>query len=423
MNDLNMIGAQSAQENIDALLGSIEIPQLHKVELNFDRKRIDSIPETIDHQIEKAFHKGLISKGMEVAIAVGSRGVRNINLIVKAVVISLKRKEVSPFLVPAMGSHGGASIRGQLEILASLGVTEEFVGAPIRATTKVVEVGTTESGLPVYVDAEAYSADGNILINRIKPHTAFTGIIESGLVKMGVVGLGKQPGAQCFHSQGMENMASNLLEMGKVVLKRGKILFGMAILENAYDETKAIRMLAADEILQVEPILLEEAKAAMPRLPFRDIDVLIIDQIGKDISGDSMDPNITGRFYSSAVKVKGLPTTQRIVALDITEASHGNCIGVGIADFISEDLFKKIDLSQMYMNSLTNCVLAPAKLPLVMKNSEQAIKAAIATCLHVDRNKLRVVRIKNTLSLEIIQVSEALLNELSSDLAHEIIVE
>ena len=396
---------------VDLLVKSVPIPKLVKIRQIFKRDQEIPIPDAVHREFARDEIGSLVKPGMRIAIGVGSRGVRNIAEIAREVVANVKALGGVPYLVPAMGSHGGATIAGQLEILASMGVTEDSVHAPIWVTNDTITIGSTPSGVPVYMDTIASEADGIILINRIKPHTAFSGEYESGLMKMAVVGLGKQPGARAFHSDGLEHMARNLKEMGTVMLSNERLLCGFAILENAYDETARIVGLTRAQIAIEEPGLLRLAKQSMARLLFNKIDVLVVERIGKDISGDSMDPNITGRFYSPYVENAGDPDIQRIVAYDITDASHGNCIGVGIADFITKKLFDKIDLSQIYINALTNCVLAPAKLPLIMANEEQALKSAIATCVHIDQQNPRVVVIRDTLSLEYIQISEALVEE------------
>jgi len=396
----------------EVLLQNITLPEMYRIRQNFARSKIEDVSAVIEERIVSVFNSGLIRSGMSIAIAVGSRGINNIAEIVRAAAVSLKEKGAVPFIVPAMGSHGNASVSGQIEILHSYGVREDFVQAPIRATADAVKIGKTESGYDVFLDAEAVKADGIIVVNRIKPHTAFSNSIESGLLKMAVVGLGKQVGARSFHSGGMENMAKNLMEMGKIAMDYGKILFGLAIIENAYDETADIVLVQPEDFFSEEPELLKCAKAFMPELPVKKIDVLIIDEIGKDISGDSMDPNITGRFYSPAVQVHNKPEVQRIVCLDLSEGSHGNCIGVGVADFITKKLYEKIDFSQIYINALTNCVLEPAKTPLVMRTSELAVKAALASCLHIDMLHPRIVHIKNTLSLEYAGVSKAVLDDI-----------
>jgi hypothetical protein len=397
-------------QQIEALLSHITLPIMHPVRQVFERKRELPMAEAAKREFSSSKATKLFHPGMNLAVAVGSRGVRDLSCIVKETVGNLKRLGVKPAIVPAMGSHGGATVEGQLEILASMGVTEALCGAPIRATMETVLLGTTGTGTPVYMDAAAAAMDGILVINRIKPHTAFSGSYESGLMKMAVVGLGKQPGATAFHSRGLEHMASNLQQMGEVVFATDHVVAGLAILENAYDETSAVTLLSKQEILEQEPRLLEQAKCSMAAIKYPEIDVLIVEKIGKDISGDGMDPNITGRFYSPFVDVTGKPKVQRIVALDISEASHGNGIGLGVADFIPRSLFEKLHLPAIYMNALTNCVLAPAKLPLIMEDEEAAVKAAILTCLGIDRSAVRIVRIKDTLSLEDIWVSEALLD-------------
>jgi hypothetical protein len=397
---------------IRKLLDEVKIPKLKPVTQIFPREKEIPIKEALLREFSSQTAKILFRPKMKIAIAVGSRGIRNIDSIVAQVVTNLKRLNVDPFIIPAMGSHGGATSEGQVEILASLGVTEKFCKAPICATMDTVEVGRTKSGVPVFINKMAVEeADGVFLINRIKPHTAFSGKFESGLVKMGSVGLGNQLGAKAFHSRGLMHMETNLIEMSEVAFSTNSIIGGLAIVENAYDETAILRLLSKQEIIEEEPALLKISRENMPRIKYDNIDVLIVEEIGKDISGDGMDPNITGRFYSPFVDVSEKIKIQRIVALDLTEESHGNSIGIGVADVISKTLFDKIHLPDMYMNALTNCVLEPAKLPLIMESEEEAIKTAIVTCIGVNKENLKIVRIKNTLSLDKIFVSEALFNK------------
>jgi len=391
------------------LIKQTELPPVYRVRQLFDRTRIESVGEEIFRQFQKPEIRRRIRPGMRVAVTAGSRGVNNIAEILRETVGQVRALGAEPFIVTAMGSHGGATPEGQLGLLAELGITPDSVNAQILSSMEVVLLGDTVSGVPVYFAREAIEADATILAGRIKPHTAFRGGIESGVVKMGAIGLGKQKGAESFHSLGMENMAKNLVEMGRVVLEKANVAVGLAILENAYDQTYILEMIPAENLMDRERELLEVAKSKMACILPGPLDVLVVDEIGKNISGDGADPNITRRFYSPYVQCAGSP--QRLVYLDLTPESHGNAIGLGVADFITQKLMDKIDYESMYMNVITNCVPEPAKLPLIMPNETMAVQAAIRTCLRTDPGSPRLAHIKNTLHLEEIYITLPLLND------------
>ena len=393
---------------IDSLLDNIYVPPMYLVKQHFDEQCLEDVEGTIMQQIRG---KGIeIPKGGRIAITCGSRGIRNIVEAIRAAATYVKEQGGHPFVVPAMGSHGGATAEGQREVVESLGVTEESVGCPIHSCMDVVQIGTTDNGLPVYIDRLASEADGIILVNRVKAHTSFRGPYESGLMKMMAIGLGKQRGAEMCHSIGWKYMHHNVPAIGKVVLEKANVLFGVALMENAYDRTYRTEVLTPREIPEVEPELLLEAKKRMPSLPFDKIDVLVIDEMGKNISGAGQDPNISGRYDTPYAS--GGPEVQRMVILDLTEESHGNACGVGLADYISKRLFDKFDFDKMYLNVLTNKLPHTVNAPVVLKNDWQAIQAAVKTCIEIDHEHPRVVRIKNTLSLEEIYVADNMLPEL-----------
>jgi len=397
---------------IDNLLDPIKIPKMVKVKQYFERPVIDKVEEEFIRKLNK---KGVLSKikqNQSVAIAVGSRGITDLPLMVKILVNQIKSVGGRPFIIPAMGSHGGATAEGQKDMLIRMGITEEYVDAHIRATMQVVQVGTSENGLPVYVDKFAYEADAIVIINRIKPHVAFRGKYESGLMKMIAIGLGKQKGADICHDLGFGKMAENIPAIGKAALEKANIIFAVGILENAYHETCQIEVLDNKEIESKEPVLQEEAKRLSPKLYFDELDVLIIDEIGKDISGTGFDTNVVGRYHTPYAS--GGPNITRVAVLDITDKSHGNANGLGIVDFTTMRAFNKFVFEQTYPNSLTSTVPASVKIPMVLKDDKQAIQAAIKTCNILDKEKVTMVRIKNTVSLGEIEISENLL-----DLARE----
>jgi hypothetical protein len=350
-----------------------------------------------------------IRPGMRLAVAVGSRGVAELPALVRTTVEELKKRGALPFIVPAMGSHGGATAQGQAGVLAHLDITEATVGCPIVSSMEVVEVARLDNGLPVYVDQTAYHSDGIILINRIKPHTAFRGTNESGLVKMIAIGLGKQRGAETCHVYGFKHMGVHIPAMARLAIDKAPILFGIGTVENAYDHVEKIVVAPAKDLIDTDRKLLIEAKAAMPQIGFSPIDVLIIDQIGKDISGDGMDPNITGRYPTPYAT--GGPEVSKMVVLDLTDKTDGNANGVGTADFTTRRLVRKTDFKAMYANGLTSTVVGPTAIPTTLDCDLDAIRAAIKTSNALDPAKVRIVKIKNTLRLGEILISESLLAE------------
>lgn len=359
-----------------------------------------------------------IAPGARIAIAVGSRGIAQLPDIVHAAVATVRAAGGEPFIVPSMGSHGGATAEGQREVLAHLGVTEKSAGAPIEATMETVVVGQTPDGTPVHTGKAAAEADGILLVARIKPHTAFRGEYESGLAKMIAIGLGKQVGAAITHARGFGEMAWMVPAMARVALESLPILGGIAALENAHDLPFRIEAVPAGRIMDEEPSLLALARTAMPRLPFARCDVLAIDRIGKNISGDGADPNVTGRYPTPFAS--GGPQVTRQVVLDLADASMGNANGVGTADFTTLRLARKMDLAATYPNSLTSTVPGPVKLPMVLPNDRMALQAGILTCHAVGREP-SLVRIPDTLHLDEIWISEALLPEAADNPALQII--
>lgn len=394
---------------IEELLRDVPVPRLVKVRQNFNAPEIEDVVSEIHKAIQTAGVLSRIANGDRVAIAVGSRGVADIPILVREVVNAVKSVGGEPFVVPAMGSHGGATAEGQIDVLEQLGVTETFVGAPILSSMDVVEVGRLPNGLPVYTDKNAHGADKVIVINRIKPHTAFRGPVESGLLKMITIGLGKQKGAEAAHAYSFKYMAEHVPAMAKITLQKVPIIFGLATIENAYDRPAKIVAVPAERLEEIEPGLLLQAKALMPKVLFDPLDVLVVDEIGKDISGDGMDPNITGR-YPTPYASGGL-TAARIVVLGLTKRTHGNANGLGLADVTTKRVFAELDWEKGYANALTSTVLDTVKLPMCLESEELAVKAAIKTCNSFDLSTVRLVRIHNTLELKEIWISESLLPE------------
>jgi hypothetical protein len=396
-------------EEISEVLRSVELPNVALV-----GQRIDTPPAltSIRESVRRALNAVELPSG-SVAIGVGSRGVAGIGEIVAALVEILKEAGAEPFVVPAMGSHGASTAEGQAEVLAHLGVSEESIGCPVRATMEAMKIGETPTGVEVFMDRNAYEADSVVVVNRVKPHTAFRGTVESGPTKMLAIGLGKQRGAHSIHSAGWEKIHETIPEAARVAVESGKVAFGLATVENADEEPCKIVAVPAEKLEEAEAPLLEEAKRNLARLPFDDIDVLIVDEIGKNISGDGADPNVTGRYPTSAAS--GGPSVNRMVYLGLTEETGGNANGLGMADVVTERLAGSMDRPSTYMNALTSTTPAPVKTPMVMPTDEMAIAAALTMCAGVETENARLIRIENTLKLGRLWVSEALLGEVEND--------
>lgn len=389
---------------IDQLLDPVFIPKVIKVRQHFSRPTVADVADEVRKQLFVSQALQSVRPGQRVAIAVGSRGIANLTVMIRTIIEMIRNVGAEPFLVPAMGSHGGATAEGQRDLLLSRGFTEEAMKAPIYSDIKPVKIGVASNGLPAYFDCHAYRADWTIVVNRIKPHTSFHGKIESGLEKMMVIGLGKQQGADICHKQGFPQMSDNIVSLAKVILQQANILCGVAILENPYHETARIEVILKERIMEREPQLLIEAKKLCPQLYIKNFDVLILDEIGKNISGTGFDPNILGRFFSE--KSPEVPEFDRMAILDIAPESHGGANGLGLGDYTTERVFKKFDFEQTYANSLTTKIAKTAQIPIVLKNDKQAIQACIKCCNRQDKEKITLVRIKNTLSMEEIEVSE-----------------
>ena len=392
---------------IKELLKDVPLPKMVKIRQTFNAEEILDVSAALSAALVESGQLAQIRPGMNIAIAAGSRGVAQIATLVRTTVAEVKKLGANPFVVPAMGSHGGATGAGQAEVLAHLGITEEYVGCPIVSSMEVVEISRLPNGMPVYIDKNAYQADGIIVINRIKPHTAFRGPNESGLVKMITIGLGKQKGAESCHAYGFKYMHDLIPAMAKEMLQLAPIMFGIATVENAYDHVAKVVVAGAAELIETDRQLLIEAKAAMPRIEFSPIDVLVIDEIGKDVSGDGMDPNITGRYPTPYPT--GGPEVSKMVVLDLTEKTGGNANGVGTADFTTKRLVNKTDFQALYANGITSTVVRPNAIPMTLDCDLDAIRAAVKTSNALDLSKIRLVRIKNTLQLGEIMISEAML--------------
>lgn len=391
------------------LLDHIPIPRMITVRQHFDRPRIDDLETEFLSRLSENDLLDKVREGMTIAVTAGSRGITDQPRMITLIVRELKKRGAKPFIVPAMGSHGGATAEGQKSMLEDMGISEETVGAPVRATMEVTRIGTSDNGLPVVIDKNAHDADGIVVFNRIKRHVSFRGPFESGLMKMITIGLGKQRGAELCHELGFGTMAENIPAIGRTSIEKSNILFAVGLIENAYHETCRIEVMPKEEIETKEPPLLEESKRLSSRLYFDNVDVLIMDEIGKDISGTGFDTNTVGRFHTPYAS--GGPRINKIVVLDLTEKSHGNANGLGIVDYTTRRVYEKFRFDQTYPNVLTSTVTHSGKLPVVLENDRHALQAAVRTCNILDKTKVRMVRIKNTLQLDEIAVSETLLPE------------
>ncbi len=377
----------------------------------YDRVVID-LDSVVIRKVEQRL-SGRVRPGQQIAIGVGSRGVANIARITRATAEAIRRVGGIPFVVPAMGSHGGATAEGQVAILESLGVTEAFIKCPIRSSMEVVQIGSTDDGMPVYLDRNAASADGIVVINRVKKHTDFHGEIESGLMKLICIGLGKKSQADLVHSYGAPGLKRYVPLVARVTLARAPILLGIATLENGHEQTAQIETFDATEIEAGEKRLLKKNKRTYPGLPFDDIDVLVVDWIGKEISGTGMDTNVIGRIRISGEPEPSHPRIRTIVALALTEASHGNAVGLGLADLISRRLRDAMDDQATAINVITSGFLDRGKIPLTLPDDRTAVETALLRLPPESRRRPRLVHIQDTLHVAELDVSEALLDDVA----------
>ncbi|MCP1199567.1 lactate racemase domain-containing protein [Notoacmeibacter sp. MSK16QG-6] len=403
------------------LLEGTRLPRMAPIRQHFEAIEAGDPTEAVRKAMQESDCAAKIRPGMSVAITVGSRGIAALDQLVKAIVLELRKAGAEPFIVPAMGSHGGATAEGQVKVLSKLGVTEESAGCPIRSSMDTVEVGRLENGMPVVIDRLAHEADGIVLFNRIKPHTSFRYSNESGLIKMLSIGLGKQSGADNCHAWGIDWVGQIIVDMARVKLERSSILFGIGTIENAYDRLSEVVVLPPEGMIEAERPLLQKAMRNLPRLPLGPLDaplasgpldVLVVDEIGKEYAGTGMDPNITGRASSDALT--GGPDITRIAVLDVSERSGGNANGVARADVITDRLFDAFDREAVYANCLTSNMLSSGALPVSMPDDRSAIMAAVKTCGARDPDRITMLRIPNSLHLEYMLASETLLDELSS---------
>ena len=409
---------EDLQFNIAGGLG-FDLPQMARVRQAFEHHKIDDVAGAVTNEMGREDIKAKVKPGAKIAVGVGSRGVANIDVAVKALIASLKELGADPFIFPAMGSHAGGTSEGQEALLAGYGVTKEKMGAPVRATMDTVVVAELEGGTKVHMDKYAHDADGVVLINRVKPHTSFRGEIESGIVKMMTIGMGKINGATSLHgNHPITEFGDALPRAAKAIMECQPFLFGIGMVEDAFDDTAIIQALPAETLFAEETKLQAKAKELMAKIYIEDIDVLVIDEIGKEISGAGADPNVIGNPGTPGFEV---PRVKKIVILDLTEKTHGNAAGIGSAHVITHRLLRRVDFASTYANMVTATALEGARVPIPMKTAEDAVRLAVKTLIGVEPEDARIVRIRNTLSLGEIEVSEPILKDLQGDSRMEVL--
>jgi hypothetical protein len=391
-------------------------PKMALVEQHIVTPRIDDVPGAIRAEMARLGVATRVRPGMRIAITAGSRGITGIPIILATVVSELKCLGAVPFLVPCMGSHGGATADGQVAVLHSLGITQQAVGCPIYSSMDTVQIGQTSEGIPVLIDKIAAGADGIVVVNRIKAHTEYTGPVESGWMKMLTIGLGKHQGALMAHRNAAQlTYRVAIVSVAREIIRKAPLLFGLGVIENAYDQTAEVIAAFPQDFEETEKDALKRTKALMPRLPFQTLDILIVDEIGKEISGAGMDPNVIGRRMVFGEPEPTSPVITRIVARDLSEKTYGSGIGIGLADFVTQRLVDKLDHRPTYINCLTAMTPEKARIPMTGKTDREAIEWAFLTAGAIDLPRAKVVRIKNTLHPERLYASEALLPEIGAN--------
>ena len=410
-------------EVVSDLIKDVTIPKMIKIKQKFDRNSIPSeqIRLTVLEGLRRNEIASQVKPGMRIAITCGSRGINSVAIMVKAMVDFVKECQATPFIVAAMGSHGGATAQGQRQILADYGITEEIMKCEIESSMETVEIGRTDKGEPVMMDKAAATADGILLFNRIKPHTSYRGPYESGLMKMMAIGLGKQAGAAAIHGQSPSLMAELIPQYGLTILKSKNIIGGIAVVENSFDYPYIIKALTAEEIVTEEPRLKDISYETIATLKFDACDVLVIDKIGKNISGDGMDPNVSGRFCTKYAS--GGISAEKIVLLDLTDETHGNAQGIGLADVITRRLYDKMKLEMTYPTAVTNTFLHLMKIPMIMDNDREALQLALISCTEGDRKNRKVIHVEDTAHIEYLEISETMLAEAKDNPYIEILSE
>lgn len=392
------------------------MPDVALVRRHFSPEKLDDVAGALRKELDRVNLAGRVKPGQRIAITAGSRGVDNIATIIKTIADEVKRAGGNPVIVPAMGSHGGATAEGQVELIGEYGINEQSMGCPILSSMDTVVIGKTPMGATVHMDRNAYESDGVIVVNRIKNHTSFRAPIESGMCKMMAIGLGKQRGAESIHDYGM---AANIPPAASVMIGTGKVILGVGTVENAYHKTFKVVAAAPEKIHETDAEYLKIAAKLLPRVPFDDLDVLVVDQIGKNISGTGMDMNVVGLWRRTG-EPPFTPMYRRLVVLDVCAESHGNCSGIGTADFTTRRLANKFDAEKTYWNMLTSNFPAGAKLPIALDSDLDAVEVALRSANRTGE-VFDLVRIKDTLSLSDFWVSERPLEQIKGDSEYEIL--
>jgi hypothetical protein len=394
----------------------VEEIRMRRIQRVFEDRKIDDIPDVVSQEFKRIRLDEKIRPGMRVGITVGSRGIRDIQTIIKQTIDEVKKSEGIPLIITSMGSHGGATAEGQRGLLAGYGITEETMGVPIKSSMEVIQLGRLENGLQVYFDKTAFEADGLIVVNRVKVHTGFKSEIESGLHKMLAVGLGNHEAAKLVHSLGANGLMDYMVQFARVILKKAPVLCGLGILENACDETYKLMAASPQEFDKVDRELLQECKRILPTLPVREVDILIVEHMGKDISGTGMDTNIVGGIKGYNKGEYRPPNLKKIMVLDLTEETRGNAFGIGLAHLTTKRLYDKIDFDATYTNTITTTFLDRARLPMVAKSDKEAIDIALKTIWNLPGTRPRIIIMRNTLKLDEIYVSEAIWEEIRNQI-------
>ncbi len=395
----------------------MQMQKLVPVLQRFPSRALADVAGAVRERMEAAAWTRQVPAGSRIAVGVGSRGIRNIDVIAKAVVEFWKSRGVQPFIVPVMGSHGAATAQGQADVLAHYGIDESTMGVPVESSLEVVRVGTTPEGIEVSMDRRALESDGVMLCGRVKWHTDFEGSLESGIHKMMAIGLGKWEGAKRYHSWALKiGMDQVIRSVGSAVLATGKMLGGLAILEDAYHDTAEVHALGADGMAEREEELLRRVKGWKPNLPVSEVDLLILDEIGKDISGAGMDTKVVNRGGGHGPNNwQGVPTVHRIFVRDLSGNTYGNAIGMGLADIVHDRLVKKVDFQATWVNALTSSVTSPGFTPLHFATDRECLERVLPTCGKLDPGTCSIIWIRNSLDLSYLLASENLLEELAAN--------
>ena len=390
----------------------VTMPKMVRVKQKFECDKIDDIQSHLETQLDNLEIDKSSFKGKRIAITVGSRGIPENATMVKVMCDKLKEWGANPFIIPAMGSHGGGTVEGNLEVINGYGITEEAMGVPILASMEVVQIGVMDDDAhtPIYCDKYAAEADGIVLYNKVKPHTDFKGEHESGILKMIAIGIAKHVGCSWFHMQGFDTFAERIPIVAKTFLEKMPVIFAVGVVQNAYDDISEIMAFPKEKIVEGDKILLDIARRRLPKFKFDNIDVLIIDRIGKNISGEGADPNVTGRGFMPYFKDDF--HTKRLFIRGLTEQSHHNACGLGLADITTRRCLNSVDWESTWINLSTNTMIDGGKIPMYQNNDFEALRLAIRTCTKIDYKKARVARIKDTLSLTEFEISESILPDI-----------